>query len=46
MRFPGIILALVPPIKPDLVSPVALYKTDIPVLSLCTTIYSGAGASD
>ena len=44
--FYGVTLALVPPVKPELISPVSLDKTDISARSLCNTISSGAGASD
>ena len=44
MRFSGVTLALVPPVKP--VSPVASEKADISLWCLCTSFYSGAGASD
>ena len=44
MRFSGVTLALVTPVKP--VSPVYADKEDIYIRCLCTYIYSGAGASD
>ena len=44
MRFSGVTLALVPPVKP--VSLVAADKLDISLRCLCTSISSGAGASD
>ena len=44
--FSGVTLALVTPVKPELVSPVAPDKTDISAQSLCNTISSGAFASD
>ena len=43
MRFSGVTLALVPPVK--LVSTVAAYKSDTSIQCLCTYIYSVAGAS-
>ena len=44
MRFSGVALALFPPVKP--VSPAAADKADKSLRCLCTSIYSGAGASD
>ena len=44
MRFSGVTLALVTPIKPF--SPVAAYKADRYIRCLRTSISSGAGASD
>ena len=44
MRFSGVTLAIVPPVKP--ISPVAADKADGSLRCLCTYIYSGAGDSD
>ena len=44
MRFPGVTLALVPPIKTF--SPVDAEKPDRFLRCLCTSICSGAGACD
>ena len=48
MRFSGVILTIVPPVKP--VYPVSEDKEDIredvSLQCLCTSISSGAGASD
>ena len=46
MRFPGVTLSIVSPVKPELVSTVVTDKIDRSVRSLSTTISSGAGASD
>ena len=46
MRYSGVTLALVSPVKPELVSPDAPDKTDIQAQILWNTIYSGASASD
>ena len=45
MRFSSVILALVYPVKPELVSPVDPDKIDGSVQSFSTTIYSDYGAS-
>ena len=42
--FSGAVLTLVPPVK--YISPVAADKEDVYLRFLCTTISSGAGASD
>ena len=46
MCFSGDTLAIVTPVKPEMFCPIDIYKMDISVQSLCTTISSGAGASD
>ena len=46
VRFPGVMLALVSTVNPELVSPGILELTDRPVQSLFTTINSGANVSD
>ena len=45
MRFSGVTLALISPVKLELVYPVAPDKTNRSVQSLSTTIPSGAGNS-
>ena len=46
MRFSGVTLSIFPPVKPELVSPVAPDKIDRSARSLYNTISSGAGYSD
>ena len=44
MRFSGVTLALVSTVKPELVSTVAIEKSDRPYRPLRTNVSSGAGA--
>ena len=46
MRFSGVTLAHVPPVKNELVSPVSFYKANRSLQNLCANISSGSGASD